>query len=122
MWIKLKKEKEKQSLDEKCELIMEILPILDNFERALTSAQENEAAADVAEGVEMIYNQLMNLLEKKGVSVIEAEGVEFDPQLHEAVMTEASDEHESGEIIGVMKKGYKLEDSVIRPAMVKTAE
>lgn len=101
------------------ELIRELLPIIDNFERALAQDTDND---DVKKGVEMIYRQLINFLEKQGVEIIAAQGEHFDHNYHEAVMQIESEEHESGIIIEEMQKGYILGDKIIRPAMVKVAQ
>ncbi len=102
-------------------LLTELLTIIDNFERAL-SVQENENES-FFKGVEMIYRQVMNLLEKQGVTVIKAEGEPFDPNLHHGVMKEAGPEGvEEETVIAVLQKGYLYKDRVLRPAMVKIAE
>ncbi|KKB36415.1 nucleotide exchange factor GrpE [Bacillus thermotolerans] len=100
-------------------LITEILPLLDNFERALQVETDNEQAASVLQGVEMVYNGLVSALEKEGVEVIETKGKEFDPHVHQAVMTESNEEYKPNEIIEEFQKGYKLKDRVLRPSMVK---
>lgn len=101
------------------EVIKELLPVLDNFERAL---EHNEAGDEFRKGVNLIYRQLMDFLGKNGIEVIETIGNEFDHNYHNAVMQVESDEFDSGIIVGEMQKGYILEDIVIRPSMVKVAE
>ncbi|MFW5985951.1 MAG: nucleotide exchange factor GrpE [Halanaerobiales bacterium] len=101
------------------EVIRELLPIIDNFERALAQETNDE---NVKKGVEMIYRQLVNFLKKQGVEKIAAQGEEFDHNYHEAVMQVESEEHESGIIIEELQKGYILGDKIIRPAMVKVAQ
>ncbi len=101
-------------------LIEKLLPILDNFERALESPDRESQAFKT--GVEMIYKQLVGVLEQEGLSVIEAAAQPFDPQHHEAVMQEESDEYPDSTVIEVLQKGYKLKNKVIRPAMVKVAK
>jgi len=97
-------------------LVTELLDVLDNFERAL----EQECSAEgFKEGMEMIFKQLKNVLEKAGLAEIPALGEDFDPNVHNAVMTEETDEYESGKVSGVMQKGYTLNGKVIRPSMVK---
>lgn len=113
-------EKEKKDLysyaSEK--LVAEMLPVLDNFERAL----EQEAGGDgFKEGMDMIFRQLKDVLEKAGLAEIAALDEEFDPNFHNAVMTEDSEQYESGKVSGVMQKGYTLNGKVIRPSMVKVA-
>jgi len=119
---RIEKEKKRANQQAIKELVEDLLPIIDNFERALNTSQDSEEAADVLKGVEMIYKQLVDLLHKKGVEEIATVGEEFDPNFHEAAMTEESEEYESGVIIEEMQPGYKLDNLVIRPAMVKIAE
>lgn len=99
-------------------LILELLPVLDNFERALNSLSEEEAAG-VGSGVSMIYRQLFGSLEKAGLSVVEAAGKEFDPQYHEAVLRVEDAEQAEGTIVEELQKGYSVKGKVIRPSMVK---
>lgn len=99
-------------------LITEMLEVLDNFERALG---QEESGDSFKEGMEMIFKQLGNVLEKAGLAEITALGEEFDPNFHNAVMTEETEEYESGKVSGVMQKGYTLNGKVIRPSMVKVA-
>ena len=111
-------EKEKSDLysyaNEK--IVTDILEVLDNFERALG---QEEAGDGFKEGMDMIFKQLGNVLEKSGLAEISALGEEFDPNIHHAVMTEETEEYESGKVSGVMQKGYTLNGKVIRPSMVK---
>ena len=97
-------------------IIGELLPVLDNFERALGTSTDD--AEGYAKGMELIFQQLKTALEHAGLSEIKALGEEFDPNVHNAVMTEDSDEHEDGHISKVLQKGYKLKDKVIGPSMV----
>lgn len=97
-------------------LAVELLAVLDNFERALEHEGED---ASFKEGMEMIFKQLYGVMEKAGLEEIAALGEEFDPNFHNAVMTEESGEYESGKVSGVMQKGYTLNGKVIRPSMVK---
>ena len=99
------------------DLILEILPIIDNFERALS--QKDSQIENYQKGIEMIYNNLVNVLNKFEVKEIEALGCEFDPGLHQAVMTEHHDDKKENEVIEILQKGYIYKDKVIRPAMVK---
>ena len=98
-------------------IMNDLLTVLDNFERAL----DHDAGEGFKEGVEMIFKQLGDALEKSGLAEIPALGEEFDPMKHNAVMTEDTDEYESGKVSGVMQKGYTLNGKVIRPSMVKVA-
>ncbi len=100
-------------------LVVELLDVIDNFERALEHSGENES---FAEGMNMIFKQLKGVLEKSGVEEIIAIGEPFDPNFHHAVLTENSSEYESGKVTQVLQKGYLLNKKVIRPSMVKVAE
>jgi len=102
-------------------LIVELLPVLDNFERALASSAEDDPAA-YAKGMEMIFTQMKTELQKSGLKELDVLGEEFDPKLHNAVMTEEHEEIESGKVSKVLQKGYALNDKVIRPAMVAVAK
>ncbi|MCK8825147.1 nucleotide exchange factor GrpE [Fuchsiella alkaliacetigena] len=104
------------------ELLIELLPIIDNFERALSSVKEEQELDEVIEGLNMIWKQLLKVLEEEGVTEIDTVGEEFDPNLHEAMMKVESAEYESGIIVEELQKGYLFEDQVLRPAMVKVAE
>lgn len=101
-------------------VIRELLPVVDNFERALTSASTQDAAGLLA-GVEMIYRQFATALEKNGLTAIEAVGKMFDPQQHEAVMRVADDSQPEGTILEELQKGYSVQGKVVRPSMVKVA-
>lgn len=97
-------------------IIGELLPVLDNFERALDTKSED--VEGYAKGMELIFTQLRTALEHAGLAEIPALGEEFDPNVHNAVMTEDSEEIEGNHISKVLQKGYKLNDKVIRPSMV----
>ena len=98
-------------------LVMELLPVLDNFERALAASAEDDPAG-YAKGMELIFTQMVTELQKSGLAEVEAEGQDFDPTKHNAVMTEENEEMESGKVSKVLQKGYALNDKVIRPSMV----
>ncbi len=98
-------------------LITELLPVLDNFERALASKAEDDPAG-YAKGMELIFTQMKTAFEKSGLAEVEAQGQDFDPMKHNAVLTEECEELESGKVSKVLQKGYLLNDKVIRPAMV----
>ncbi|AKL77065.1 MULTISPECIES: nucleotide exchange factor GrpE [Bacillus] len=100
-------------------VVTEILPALDNFERALQVEAESEQTKSLLQGMEMVRRQLMDALEKEGVQAIEAVGQEFDPNLHQAVMQVEDENFGSNIVIEELQKGYKLKDRVIRPSMVK---
>ena len=99
-------------------IISELLNVIDNFERALEHGAEGDS---FAEGMNMIFKQLKEVLEKAGVTEIEALGLDFDPNFHNAVMTEDSEQYDSGKVTAVLQKGYILNNRVIRPSMVKVA-
>jgi molecular chaperone GrpE len=99
-------------------VIEKLLPVVDNFERGLASISEDEQGSAHAEGMQMIYKQLMEVLEKLEVKPIEAVGCEFNPDLHNAVMQCESEEYESGIVAQELQKGYTYRDSVIRHSMV----
>lgn len=103
-------------------LLSNLLPVLDNFERAMQVESASEESQSLRKGLEMVYKTLVEATEKEGLEVIEAEGVEFDPNLHQAVMTEADDSKESGIVLQELQKGYKYKDRVLRPTMVKVNE
>lgn len=100
-------------------VITEILPSLDNLERALQVDSDNEEVKALRKGVEMVYEGILNALKTEGVEVVETENVQFDPNIHHAVMQGEESDKESGVILDTFQKGYKLKDRVIRPAMVK---
>ena len=107
------------------ELIEDLLPTIDNFERALKAEVSDEASDEVKkylEGFKMIYTNLIKLLTDLGVKEIEASGIEFDPNYHQAVLTEKDESKPSNVILEVLQKGYIYKDKVIRPAMVKVNE
>ncbi len=119
-------EKEKEQMFEvgAKSIIEKILPIIDNFERALEMAgsEEGKEQDPFMDGMEKVYRQLMDELEKVDVKPIEAVGKDFDPNLHNAVMQEESEEVESGKIIKELQKGYMYRDSVVRHSMVSVAQ
>lgn len=102
-------------------IVTELLDVIDNFERAMLH-QGSCADDSMAEGMNMILKQLVGVLEKNNVEEMKAQGEEFDPNFHNAVMTENSVEYKSGRVTQVLQKGYLLNGKVIRPAMVKVAE
>ncbi len=102
-------------------LISKLLPILDDCERALETVPDNLQGLTWVEGIFLITRRLRMTLEQEGLSEIEATGTKFDPELHHAAVREETNEYEEDEIIGVLQKGYKLHDRVLRPAMVRVA-
>lgn len=124
-------EKERRELVEyaNADLLRDILPFVDDLERALAAASDARTASDPVAalqsyrtGVELIQRQLADLLRKKGVTPIEALGADFDPHVHQAVTSEPSAAHREGEVMAELRKGYKLGDRLLRPAMVKVAK
>ena len=117
-------EKEKQAMFETGakSVIEKILPVIDNFERGLSTMSEAERETGFAAGMNMIYKQLLTELENIGVKPIEALGQEFDPNLHNAVMQVATEGYESGVVAQELLKGYTYRDAVVRHSMVAVAE
>jgi molecular chaperone GrpE len=104
------------------EVLLELLPVVDNFERALSSLQQKEAdAAGLRHGLELIHKQFKDALTKFGLEPVESVGQVFDPHVHEAVTIEPTDEHEENTIIEEFQRGYKLGEKLLRPAKVKVA-
>ena len=103
-------------------VIEKLLPVVDNFERGLAGLSEEEKKQPFAEGMAMVYKQLMTELDKLEVKPIEAVGCEFDPNLHNAVMQVESDEYESGIIAQELQKGYTYRDTVVRHSMVAVVQ
>lgn len=112
-------EKEKSDLRSYAneQIMNQLLEVIDNFERALLQ----DAGDGFKEGMEMIFKQLSDVLFKAGLAEIPSLGEDFDPNFHNAVLTEETEEYESGKVSGVMQKGYTLNGKVIRPSMVKVA-
>jgi molecular chaperone GrpE len=97
-------------------LAKELLPVLDDLERALAAAEEHEEA-QLEEGVRLVHRSLVDALQKEGLAEIETVG-QFDPHVHEALLSQPDDEKESGAILDVLQKGYRIGDKVLRPARV----
>jgi molecular chaperone GrpE len=116
-------ERERRELADymKGDILADLLPILDNFERAL-QAPSADASESLRKGVELIHKQLLDFLKKRGVAPIEALGADFDPNFHQAVIHEASPSHREGEVIEELQRGYMLGDKLLRPSMVKVAK
>src|SRR5689334_10277216 len=117
---RIDRERRDQSESAATALLTEILPVVDNLERALQAPSGPEAAG-LRAGVELIHRQLLDLLRKRGVTPIEALGADFDPRVHQAVSQESSDAHRDGEVMEELQRGYMLGDRLLRPAMVKVA-
>lgn len=114
-----KQEKEVAAKYKAQNLIEEIIPAIDNFDRALGVKAESEEAKVILQGMEMIYRQLADALKNEGLEVIKSVGQSFDPHYHQAVLQVETDEFESNHVIEELQKGYLLKDRVIRPSMVK---
>ena len=102
--------------------ITRLLPVMDDFERAFQALPPGLVGMTWLEGIALIQRKLQVLLEQERVTVIETEGQMFDPTLHQAVTHEESEEHEEGQIIGEVQKGYKMGDKVLRPSLVRVAK
>ena len=118
---KRRSEKEKQEtyVYAKAETIKELLPVIDNLERAL--ANETKDYDALKKGVEMTFSNLSTILQKLGIEVFGEPGETFDPNLHNAVMHVEDENYKTGEIVDVFQKGYKIGDKIVRTAMVKSA-
>ena len=103
------------------ELVEDVLAVLDDFERALTVAAPPEANA-YRHGVELIHRQLLDLLKRRGVTAVDAVGLDFDPHVHQAVTYDESPGHRDGEVVGELRRGYRLGDRLLRPALVRVAK
>ena len=116
-------ERERRDVQERAAagLLEELLPIIDDLERALQAETGTEAGA-YRKGVEIIHKQLQDLLARRGVTSIDALGAIFDPHVHQAVTYEPHPGHAEGEIIEELRRGYKLGDRLLRPSMVKVAK
>lgn len=104
------------------DLVRELLPVLDNFERTIAAAEGGASFENVIEGIRAVDRQIRSALERRNVSRIKAHGEPFNPDYHEAIGTEESDEHEEGTVTGEVEAGYKMADKVIRPARVRVAK
>jgi molecular chaperone GrpE len=103
-------------------LLSDLLPVIDNFERALQVEATSEETASIVKGIEMVYRSLLEATEKEGLQIIKAEGEQFDPNVHQAVMQEQDSEKETGVVLRELQKGYMLKDRVLRPTMVSVNE
>ena len=119
-------ERERTSVQQSAaaDLISELLPLVDDLERALSVDTESASTDTYRAGVELIHRQLLGILEKRGVAPIDALGTPFDPEFHQAVATGPADddEHPDGAVIEEHRRGYTLHGRLLRPAMVKVAK
>ena len=118
---RVERERREQADQKVTSLLLELLPIVDDFDRALTT-DDGEGGAAYRKGIELIHAKLNDLLRKHGVHPIESLGVDFDPNLHQAVIHESSPEHRESEVIGELARGYTMGERLLRPAMVKVAK
>lgn len=119
---RMEREKSELASRARADVVLELLPVYDNFERALSSLEKSSADAQaLRQGVELIHKQLKDALTKLGLQPIESVGQTFDPHLHEAVTIEPTDEHEENTVIEEFQRGYKLGDRLLRPSQVKVA-
>jgi len=103
-------------------LLTELLPVIDNLDRALLAEANVEEPSPLYKGVDMVYRQLLDATAREGLEVIEAVGQPFDPNVHQAVMQESDSEQQPGVVLKELQKGYKLKDRVLRPSMVSVNE
>ena len=103
-------------------LVARLLPVLDNFELAVSSAEHSRDFDRMLKGVEMVFGELREVMESEGLVKIEAEGKPFDPERHEAVIAVEQEDTEPGMVVGIVRTGYELRGKVLRPAMVKVAK
>ena len=104
------------------DLLTELLPLVDDLERALKAEAGPDAGAGIRKGVELIHKQLLDILRKRGVKAIDVLGADFDPHFHMAVAHESSEGHRENEVTEEFRRGYMLGDRLLRPAMVKVAK
>ncbi|KUP23861.1 molecular chaperone GrpE [Paenibacillus sp. DMB5] len=115
------KEKEELAQYATSKLVTELLPVLDNFERALVTAPGSAESEAFTKGINMIFRQLEGVLKSEGLTAMETVGQPFNPEYHQAIMQVESEEHEEGIVTEEVQKGYLLKDKVLRPAMVKVS-
>lgn len=118
---RIERERREQADQSVVDLLEELLLVVDDFDRALT-VDPGEGGNAYRKGVELIHGKLHDLLRRQGLKPIDALGADFDPNVHQAVVHEESPEHREGEVIGELRKGYMLNDRLLRPAMVKVAK
>jgi molecular chaperone GrpE len=118
---RVERERREQADQRVVDLLLELLAVVDDFDRALT-VEAGEGSAAYRRGIELIHTKLTDLMQKQGVRAIEAVGADFDPNVHQAVLHEASADHRDGEVIAELRRGYMIGDRLLRPAMVKVAK
>lgn len=115
------KEKEEFAKYASLKLLEQLLPVVDNFERALAASKDNKDYDALAKGIDMISRQLDGVLTNEGLKPMETVGTPFNPEYHQAIMQVESEEHEEGIVVEEVQKGYMLKDKILRPAMVKVS-
>ena len=115
-------EREEQQKYANSRLVLRILPVLDEFSLAVQHASESDAGASWLEGIKLIQRKMLSVLESENVQKIDADGREFQPFEHEAVGYQERNEHQDGQILTVVRDGYKMHDRIIRPALVILAK
>ncbi len=116
------KEKEEFAKYASTKLITELLPIVDNFDRAFSTVVEDNLNESFSKGMNMIYRQLEGVLQAEGLVPMESVGQPFNPEFHQAIMQVESEEYPEGTVVEEIQKGYLLKDKVLRPAMVKVSQ
>jgi len=119
---RVRKEQEDLAKYASLKIVEELLPVLDNFERALAADKEAMTLDSLLAGVNMVYRQMTQVFDKEGLTPIEVKGQPFDPHVHQAVMQTQDPEFASGTVVEELQKGYMFKDRVVRPAMVKVNE
>jgi molecular chaperone GrpE len=118
---RVERERREQADQSVVDLLQELLLVVDDFDRALT-VDPGESGTAFRKGVELMHTKLHDLLKRSGVKPIQALGTDFDPNVHQAVMHEASPDHREGQVIGELRRGYTINGRLLRPAMVKVAK
>ena len=119
---RIERERREQADQSVVDLLLELLPVVDDFERALANPPAGESVIAYRKGVELIHAKLLDFLRKQRVRPIQAVGADFDPTMHQAVVQEVSPEHREGEVIAELARGYLIGERLLRPAMVKVAK
>lgn len=115
-------EKEQLTKYGSLDMLEKLLPVIDNFDRALGASQQNQDYDALLKGLEMIHKQFNQILDEEDLKTIQAVGEPFNPEYHQAVMQVESDDHEEGIVVEEIQKGYMFKDKVIRPTMVKVSQ
>jgi molecular chaperone GrpE len=118
---RIERERREQSDQAVNDLLQQLLLVVDDFDRAMTM-DAGEGGDAYRKGVELIHAKLHDLLRRQGLRALDTVGADFDPNVHEAVVHEASPEHREGEVVGELRKGYMMGDRLLRPALVKVAK